>query len=106
MVGLFLVTWLLGGAGAVAGSMLGGAFGDHPLFIGALLGGALAIVGAVRLAEWRKWIPRTSRSRVTAGAILGFIIAAAIATRTLSSPIGPALSSLLTGVGAVLAARR
>lgn len=106
MIGLFLVTWLLGGAGAVAGSMLGGAFGDHPLFIGALLGGALAIVGAVRLAEWRTWIPRTSRGRVTAGAILGFIVAAAIATRTLSSPIGPVLGSLLIGVGAVLAARR
>ncbi|MGH7695609.1 MAG: hypothetical protein ACRENH_11550 [Gemmatimonadaceae bacterium] len=106
MAGLFLVTWLLGGAGAVVGSMLGGAFGDHPLFIGALLGGALAIVGAVRLAEWRKWIPRTSRGRVAAGAILAFLVAAAIAARTLSSPIGPVLSSLLIGVGAVVAAKR
>ena len=106
MIGLFLVTWLLGGAGAVVGSMIGAAFGDHPLFIGALLGGMLAIVGAVRLAEWRKWIARPSRGRVMAAAILGFIIAAAIATRTLSSPIGPALSSLLIGVGAVFGARR
>lgn len=105
-MGLFLVTWLLGGAGAVVGSMIGGAFGDHPLFIGALLGGILAIVAAVRLAEWRTWIARPSRARVTAGAVLGFIIAAAIATRTLSSPIGPALSSLLIGVGAVFGARR
>ncbi len=105
-MGLFLVTWLLGGAGAVVGSMIGGAFGDHPLFIGALLGGMLAIVGAVRLAEWRNWIARPSRMRVTVGAILGFIVAAAIATRTLSSPIGPALSSLLVGVGAVLGNRR
>ena len=106
MIGLFLVTWLLGGAGAVVGSMIGGAFGDHPLFFGALLGGVLAIVAAVRLAEWRTWIARSSRSRVTAGAVLGFIIAAVIATRTLSSPIGPALSSLLIGVGAVFGARR
>ncbi len=105
-MGLFLVTWLLGGAGAVVGSMIGGAFGDHPLFIGALLGGMLAIVGAVRVAESRKWIARPSRRRVTAGAILGFIVAAAIATQTLSSPIGPALSSLLIGVGAVFGNRR
>jgi len=103
---VFLATWLLGGAGAVIGSMLGGAFGEHALFIGAMVGGVLAIAAAVYLAVWRGWVTATQRTRVTIGAILGFAAAALIATRTLSSPIGPALSSLLIGVGAVLANRR
>ncbi len=88
------------------GSMIGGAFGEHPLFIGALIGGAVATAAAARLAEWRGWVAREQRMRVTVGGILGFAAAALIATRMLSSPIGPALSSLLIGVGAVLANRR
>ncbi len=103
---LFLVTWLCGGAGAVLGSMLGGAFGEHALFVGAMLGGVLAVAAAVQLAAWRGWVTAPQRTRVTVGAILGFAAAALIATRTLSSPMGPALSSLLIGVGAVLANRR
>lgn len=106
MLGLFLVTWLIGSAGAVAGSMIGGAFGDHPLLIGAWLGGMLASAGAVRVAEWRNWVPRSLRLRVMAGAVLGFIAAALIASRTLSSPIGPVIASLMIGFGAVWTARR
>lgn len=106
MIRLFLITWLLGTAGAVIGSMIGAAFGEHPLFIGAMVGGVLAIAAAVRLAGSRGWISAAQHTRITVGAILGFAAAALIATRTLSSPIGPALSSLLIGVGAVLANRR
>lgn len=106
MVRVFLITWLFGGAGAVIGSILGGAFGEHPLFIGAMVGGVLAIAAAVHIAVWRGWVSAAQRTRVTVGAILGFAAAALIATRTLSSPIGPALSSLLIGIGAVLANRR
>lgn len=86
--------------------MLGGAFSEHALFVGAMVGGVLAIAVAVHVAVWRGWVTAPQRTRVTVGAILGFAAAALIATQTLSSPIGPALSSLLTGVGAVLATRR
>jgi hypothetical protein len=100
---LFLSAWLLGGAGAVLGSMMGAAFGQRALFLGALIGGALSSAGAVRLAEWRGWVQRERRIKVMIGAVLGFVLAAAIAMHTLSSPIGPALGSLLIGLGAVLA---
>ena len=103
---LFLTTWILGTVGAVGGSIIGAAFGEHPLFVGAFLGGALASAAAVRLAEWRGWVTRERRGRVMAGAVIGFVIAAIIATQSLSSPVGPGLSSLLTGVGAILANRR
>lgn len=103
---LFLTTWLLGAAGAVIGSMLGGTFGEHPLFLGAVAGGILASAAAVYIATWRGWVPATQRVRVMVGAVIGFVLAAIIATQTLSSPIGPIASSLLIGVGAVLANRR
>ena len=41
----------------------------------------------------------------TIGAMLGFLAAAGIAVNTLSSPIGPILSSGLTGLGALIGAR-
>lgn len=104
--GLFLVTWLGGSAGAVLGSVLGGALGTAGLFTGALLGGAAASVTAVRFAAFNSWIPRAKITRVTIGAIAGFAAASLIATRTLSSPVGPVLSSLLIGVGAFVASRR
>ena len=86
--------------------MIGAAFGRLPLFTFALMGGAIASVGAVRIAVWRGWIPPDRRSRVMVGAVIGFVLAAIIATQTLSSPIGPVASSLLIGVGVVLANRR
>jgi hypothetical protein len=99
---LFLTTWLLG----AAGSMIGAAFGRLPLFTFALMGGAIGSIGAVRIAAWRGWIPSDLRPRVMVGAVIGFVLAAIIATQTLSSPIGPVASSLLIGVGAVLPNRR
>ncbi len=86
--------------------MIGAAFGQHALFAGAILGGIAGAAGAVRFAEWRGWVPRERRGRVIGGAVLGFVVAAIIATQTLSSPVGPGLSSLLIGAGAVLANRR
>jgi hypothetical protein len=104
---LFLIAWFLGTACAVGGSMLGAAFdNEHALFVGALLGGVIGCILAVRIAVWRRWVARERSGRVTLGAVIGFAIASAIATQTLSSPIGPSLSSLLIGLGAVIANRR
>jgi hypothetical protein len=38
--------------------------------------------------------------------MVGFLLAAAIAVRTLSSPVGPVLSTLLIGTGALVGAAR
>ena len=104
-VWLFLVMWIVGGLGAAVGSMVGHAFGSRGLFVGGVVGGLLAVALAAQFAAWRGWIARSQRGMTTLGAILGFIVAAFIATRTLSSPIGPILSSLLVGMGALLGAR-
>jgi hypothetical protein len=58
-----------------------------------------------RIAVWRHWIVRPQLWPTALGAAIGFLAASAIAVNTLSSPIGPVLSTLLIGVGAVLGAR-
>jgi hypothetical protein len=40
------------------------------------------------------------------GAAIGFLLACAVAANTLSSPVGPIMSTLLIGVGAVLGSSR
>jgi hypothetical protein len=102
---LFVVSWLLVGAMAVGGSIVGAAFGERALFVGALISGAIGCFLAARVASWRKWIARERTMRVAVGALIGFAIASIIATRTLGSPVGPVASSLLVGVGALLANR-
>ena len=102
---LFITAMLLGGIGGMLGSMVGNTFGKTGLFAGGVVGGLLAAIPTAYVAVWRRWIAPGSRNAVTIGAALGFAAAAAIAVNTLSSPIGPVLSTLLVGIGAVLGAR-
>ena len=99
---VFFLETLLGGAGAVAGSMLGNAFGRGGLLIGATIGGIAAVVAAGYLTCRFSWIHRRERLWVVIGGIAGFGVACLVALATLSSPAGPIASSLLIGVGAVL----
>ncbi len=101
---LFVTACFLGGLGGAAGSMLGHGFGSRGLLVGALVGGLLAALLVARLAAWRQWIRRPATTGTAVGAAVGFLAAAAIATHTLSSPVGPIASTLLIGVGAVLGA--
>lgn len=101
----FIAACVLGGLGGFLGSVVGAAFGQRGLFIGGFLGGlAMALVSA-RLAIWRKWIVEKQFWPTAVGAALGFLAAATVAVNTLSTPIGPILSTSLTGLGA-LAGRR
>lgn len=104
-VWLFVVMCIAGGLGAAVGSIVGHAFGSRGLFVGALIGGLLAVAVGARFAAWRGWIAQSQWRMTTLGGSLGFLLAALIATRTLSSPVGPILSALLIGVGALLGAR-
>jgi peptidoglycan/LPS O-acetylase OafA/YrhL len=101
---LFVVTWLAAGAGAVIGSMLGHYFGSVALRLVALAGGIVGVMAATRLARARRWIPRRAHLPVMLGGFAGFLAAVAVALRTLSSPAGPLLSSLLVGFGALAGA--
>ena len=86
------------------GSIVGGRFGKDGIAIGGLTGGLLAAVAIAEIARSRQWIPRDRFRQTAIGSAAGFIAAAAVATHTLGSPVGPILSILLIGVGAVLGA--
>ena len=101
---LFIASCGLGGLCAALGSIVGNAGGKTGLFVGGVVGGLLGAIGSALLAGRLEWV-RPQRVRLTAiGAGLGFLLAALIATQTLSSPVGPVLSTGLIGVGAILGA--
>lgn len=102
---LFVSAMILGGLGGMLGSMLGNAFGKNGLFVGGVIGGLVAAILTGRIAAARKWVPSSGWRHVAIGAALGFLAAVAIAVNTLSSPIGPVLSTILVGVGALIGAR-
>lgn len=102
---LFITATILGGLGGLLGSIVGNAFGKTGLFAGGVIGGLLASVAAGKVAAGRRWIAPSAWSTVSIGAGIGFLLAAFIATRTLSSPVGPILSTALIGTGALLGAR-
>ena len=103
---LFVTAMVLGGIGGFIGSILGGAGGKRMLFIGGFIGGVLIAPLTARVGVWRGWVPRDREVRTALGAAIGFVLAATIAVNTLSSPIGPVLSTSLVGIGALLGARK
>jgi hypothetical protein len=102
VVPLFVTACLVGGAGGVIGSMLGSMYGKPGVIVGGVLGGLLAAPLTAGLAVWRRWVNRRRFHATALGTAIGFFAAAAIALLTLSSPVGPMLSTLLIGTGAVL----
>ncbi|MDP2957207.1 MAG: DUF4440 domain-containing protein [Longimicrobiales bacterium] len=101
---VLLTSWALAGLGAVVGSILGNAFGRVGLFAGAVVGGGLAIAGAVTLLARLRWLPPATRSGAIAGGLLGFLIAVPIAVSNLHTPITPIVSCALVGAGVLLGA--
>jgi hypothetical protein len=101
---LFLVACFLSGLGGVLGSILGHAAGKPGLWIGGIIGGLLGAVAAAAIARRRRWIPHARFYRTAAGAMVGFMAAATLAVNTLSSPVGPILSTFLVGAGALIGA--
>jgi hypothetical protein len=102
-VSLFVVSTILTGALAAIGSMAGHFFGPRlGVMLGGVLGGLIGAALSARIAVRLKWISREDFFSTTLGAEIGFLAAAFIAMKTLSSPIGPVLSSLLIGVGALV----
>ena len=99
---LFILMVIAGGAGGLLGSMVGNVFGRGGLFAGGVAGGAIFVAGAAYLAGTRRWISMRQRPWVIAGGLVGFGLACVVALSTLGSPIGPILSTLLVGSGAVL----
>ncbi len=101
---LFLLTTALGGIGGAGGSIIGNAGDRIGLFAGGLAGGVLGAILGTRIAVARSWLPRARLRGAATGAAIGFLLAASIAVNTLSTPVGPVLSTLLIGVGALAGA--
>ena len=102
LVKLFFLEVLLGGAGAVIGSILGNAVGRGGIIIGAVLGGSVMVVIAGQLACRFNCVHRRELFWVIGGGTAGFAVACLVTLATLSSPLGPVLSTLFIGTGAVL----
>jgi hypothetical protein len=101
---LFVSMCLLVGIGAALGSMVGHGLGRGGLLAGGFLGGALLCVAGGFLGVRAHWIRAPQRLWVILGGLFGFALACMVALSTLSSPVGPVLSTLLIGSGAVLGA--
>jgi hypothetical protein len=101
---VFVTMSLLGGAGAAVGSMVGHGLGRGGLLGGGFLGGMLLVIGGGFLVQRLGWIRRSQRFWTNAGGVAGFFLACMMALATLSSPVGPILSTFLIGSGAVLGA--
>lgn len=101
---LFVLMMLLGGAGGALGSMVGNAIGRGGLTAGGVLGGIIFVAAGGHIAANRKWIAPSQRLWTSIGGVAGFGLAVVVALATLESPVGPILSTLLVGTGAVLGA--
>jgi hypothetical protein len=102
---LFVLGCVLPGLGGAAGSIVGHRFGTSGLWVGGICGGLLASIAVAGVAEQARWIAPDQRRGTAFGAAIGFLLAATIAVKTLSSPVGPILSTLIAGIGTVLGSR-
>ena len=101
---LFLFVCFLGGLCTFLGSVLGNAFGKTGLYTGAIIGGILGVAAATKLAVKRQVLGPKRYWPATVGGVLGFLLAAIIATNNMSTPVVPLASILLIGLGAVFGA--
>ncbi len=99
---ILVVAWALAGLGAVVGSMFGNEVGPTGLRVGAVVGGIVAIGGAVLLLVRRLWLPAEDRRGALIGGIGGFVLAAPIAVANLHTPVIPVLICSLAGAGMLL----
>src|SRR5262245_11873384 len=92
---LFLVVSVVDAPLIIGGSIAGAALGGRALFVGAFIGGIIGVLVAARLAFWLKLLSVQNYRRTAIGGVAGFLVAAAIATSNLHTPVIPALSGLL-----------
>lgn len=105
-IGLFLVACALGGLGGLLGSMIGAPLGKSGMWAGGIICGFLASMLVARIALARRWIVQSQSWPTALGTAIGFLVACAVAVNTLSTPVGPIMSTLLIGIGALLGSVR
>jgi hypothetical protein len=101
---LFLVVCVTAGIGLFLGSILGHFFGGTGLQVGAIIGGAIGVIGGTQIACKRNILNRKRFVPATVGGVLGLALAAVVATHHMDTPIIPIASIALIGLGAALGA--
>jgi len=101
---LSLLMIFLGGAGGAIGSMAGNVLGKGGVIGGGVVLGSALVVAAGFLGTRWGWISHAQRLWSILGGVFGFLLAVVVTLATLSSPVGPVMSTLLIGTGAVLGA--
>ena len=102
---LFLLACLLCGLGGALGSMAGNAFGERGVWIGGVIGGLVAAVLVAIVARGRQWISPNAVTATALGTAAGFVVAVIVTMNTMSSPVGPILSTTFAGLGALIGRR-
>lgn len=103
---LFITAMILCGLGGMGGSMLGhGIADDVGLIFGGVIGVLITAVATGYLASAARWISVEQRKRTIIWTAAGSVIASLIATHSLSNPVGPILSTMLAGIGALIGSR-
>ncbi len=101
---LFLLSILLGGAGAVLGAAAGNTAGRGGLMGGGFVVGMAFVVASAYLAVRWQWIRPSQRIWTILGGVFGFGMAWMVALATIATPSALVFSTLLVGAGAVLGA--
>ena len=99
-----IICWLLTGAGALLGSILGNAAGPTGLRLGAILGGALGLLLAVTAGRKLGWVPTGDSTGAVVGGLAGFGVAIPITLSNMHTPVIAVASCALAGVGALFGA--
>ena len=103
-LGVLMLGWLITGAGALVGSILGNAMGATGLKAGAVLGGLLGIVLAGAVARGLGWLPAAESRGALIGGVIGFVLAVPITLLNMGTPVVPVLSCALVGAGMLVGA--
>ena len=103
-LGVLLLGWLITGAGALAGSILGNAFGSTGLKAGAVLGGLAGIGAAVSLSRRLGWLAGAESRGALLGGVIGFALAVPLTLLNMGTPLVPVASCALVGAGILLGA--
>jgi hypothetical protein len=101
-VSIFLLVCLFTGICIFLGSGFGNVVSERGLFVGAVIGGVLGVLGSVRMAIHGGWLEREAFGKSSVVGIIAFLLAAWIAMRNLDGPVIPVLSVGLVGVGVLI----
>lgn len=103
---LLLLTSVLTGLGALAGVLIGKPLGQRATSLIAMVGGTMALLGAIRLATAIGWLNPERRKGGSIGGLVGLGLAAPLAIMNTAQPLLLAVAAAIVGLGVLLGAGR